>query len=135
MIIYEFTAKTVRVQGRETSVPVQMELTYDAETDPLAVAMTMSAPGDDPVTWKFARDLLVMASNSRAPVGLGDIRFRAHTTILYLCLNNGQADGHADLALPLDKVRGFLADTAEEAALPGQAIAEATEAFLAEVLG
>ncbi|MEU2155497.1 SsgA family sporulation/cell division regulator [Streptomyces sp. NPDC019396] len=57
--------------SEELSFRIPVELRYDTE-DPYAVRMTFHLPGDAPVTWAFARDLL--RDGIGAPSGDGDVR-------------------------------------------------------------
>lgn len=48
-------------------------LTYNPDTDPVAVSLTFLNPDpDEQVTWRFARDLL--RAGLYAPTGVGDVR-------------------------------------------------------------
>ncbi|MFD5425378.1 SsgA family sporulation/cell division regulator [Streptomyces sp. NPDC127084] len=57
--------------SEELSFRIPVELRYDTE-DPYAVRMTFHLPGDAPVTWAFARELLLEGIG--APSGDGDVR-------------------------------------------------------------
>ncbi|WP_338677841.1 SsgA family sporulation/cell division regulator [Streptomyces sp. SCSIO 30461] len=57
--------------SEELSFRIPVELRYDTE-DPYAVRMTFHLPGDAPVTWAFARELLL--DGMGAPSGEGDVR-------------------------------------------------------------
>ncbi|WP_165985932.1 SsgA family sporulation/cell division regulator [Streptomyces sp. YIM 98790] len=54
-------------------LPVAVELSYTS-TDPYAVRMTFPqpGPGDQPITWCFARELLIDGLSARS--GMGDVR-------------------------------------------------------------
>ncbi|MFC5642953.1 MULTISPECIES: SsgA family sporulation/cell division regulator [Kitasatospora] len=58
------------VVSDELSFRILVDLEYDAE-DPYAVAFTFHLPGDAPVTWVFARELLV--DGISRPTGEGDV--------------------------------------------------------------
>ena len=58
------------VAGDELSVRIAVDLGYDTE-DPYAVRFTFHLPGDTPVTWYFARELLV--DGISRPAGEGDV--------------------------------------------------------------
>lgn len=143
MIARKFEAKVFRSDDEVVDVPVLIELAYDADNDPLAVAMTISSPYDmdDEVTWTFGRDLLKRGCSSIMKVGDGDVRFRTigkrwPDSGLVICLKN--AFGHADLGLPHHEVTEFLRDTAEQAAsfeATGGCMSDRIDDFLKEVLG
>ncbi|WP_069813666.1 SsgA family sporulation/cell division regulator [Streptomyces sp. TP-A0874] len=57
--------------SEELSFRIPVELEYDP-LDPYAVRLTFHLPGDTPVTWSFARDLLL--DGLCAPTGDGDVR-------------------------------------------------------------
>lgn len=138
IVTYNFTGRVVRSGGKDCDVPVEVELNYDAQNDPLAVEMILSDDEMDyPVTWIFARDLLVRATNHPFPVGSGDIRFRSEQKgdKLFACIRNPQVGEHADLAFPASTVRAFLAATTEGAAQCLTTLDSAVDAFIAEVLG
>ena len=139
MINYNFTGHVIRTGQESCHVEIQVELNYDAENDPLAVEMVLSDDEmDHPVTWHFARDLLVRATNSPFSTGSGDVRFRTDNNgadLLYVCIRNPQTVEHADLAFPASTVRAFLAATTEEAAQCLATLDSAVDAFIAEVLG
>ncbi|KAF4406033.1 MULTISPECIES: SsgA family sporulation/cell division regulator [Streptomyces] len=56
--------------SEELSFRIPVELEYDP-VDPYAVRFTFHLPGDTPVTWAFARDLLL--DGLSAPTGDGDV--------------------------------------------------------------
>ncbi len=57
--------------SEELSFRIPVELYYEA-TDPYAVRLTFHLPGDAPVTWAFARELLI--DGVGRPCGEGDVR-------------------------------------------------------------
>ncbi|MFF3765934.1 SsgA family sporulation/cell division regulator [Streptomyces sp. NPDC001922] len=57
----------------ELSFRIPVELRYEV-ADPYAVRLTFHLPGDAPVTWAFARELL--HDGLVAPVGDGDVHIR-----------------------------------------------------------
>ncbi|MER5867700.1 SsgA family sporulation/cell division regulator [Kitasatospora sp. NPDC002040] len=61
--------------GSGLRLRVRTELRYRAD-DPLAVRLTFHLPGDQPVNWTIARDLLL--DGMGAPAGEGDVHVRPH---------------------------------------------------------
>ncbi|MFJ5922782.1 SsgA family sporulation/cell division regulator [Kitasatospora sp. NPDC092948] len=61
------------VVSSELSFRIVVDLDYDGD-DPFAVRFTFRLPGDEPVTWVFARDLLV--DGLSRPSGEGDVHLR-----------------------------------------------------------
>ncbi|MEU6538891.1 SsgA family sporulation/cell division regulator [Streptomyces sp. NPDC047000] len=57
--------------SEELSFRIPVELRYET-CDPYAVRLTFHLPGDAPVTWTFARELMV--DGIGAPTGDGDVR-------------------------------------------------------------
>jgi hypothetical protein len=112
MIISELVGD---LRGRRP-VQVLVELAYDADEDPLAVRMTFKAPNEEDVVWLIGRDLLRDGAFGGGVAGHGDVRFRVDVSddALVVCLRSHE--GHAHVALPLEGVRDFVQDTAEEAA-------------------
>ncbi|MDR3035737.1 MAG: SsgA family sporulation/cell division regulator [Kitasatospora sp.] len=58
------------VVSSELSFRIPVDLDYDG-SDPFAVRLTFHLPGDEPVTWVFARELLV--DGTGRPTGEGDV--------------------------------------------------------------
>ena len=115
MIGHAFRGKVIRTGGTRVDLPIDVELFYDPERDPLAVRMVLDSGGESEVEWFFARDLLVGAHESTHSVGDGDIRFQMVGVIwphsgLSVCLRN--PTGHADLLLPHYDVKAFLDESA-----------------------
>ncbi|MGP3999994.1 SsgA family sporulation/cell division regulator [Streptomyces sp. 8N706] len=59
--------------SEELSFRIPVELRYEV-ADPYAVRLTFHLPGDAPVTWAFARELLL--DGLTAPTGDGDVHIR-----------------------------------------------------------
>jgi hypothetical protein len=57
--------------SKELSFRIPVELSYDSG-DPYAVEITFHLPGDAPVSWAFARELLL--DGLSGPSGEGDVR-------------------------------------------------------------
>ncbi|MFH8368003.1 SsgA family sporulation/cell division regulator [Streptomyces sp. NPDC018031] len=58
------------VVSQDLSFRIPVELAYDSN-DPYAVEITFHLPGDAPVTWAFARELLL--DGLSGPAGEGDV--------------------------------------------------------------
>jgi len=145
MVTRELNAFLIRTAGVDVVIPLKVELKYNPDTDPLAVEMVIhqsdstagiNEKGEEsaePIGWYFGRDLLVAAVATKQPTGVGDVRFRAGmNNCLFLCLRNPYA--HADFKLPLDEVKEFLDDTADDAQNLDSLHLDLAE-FLDEVLG
>jgi hypothetical protein len=107
MITAVFPAIVLKSGSERVSIPVEITLTYDHDTDPFAVQMIISADGEGDVVWHFDRELLLRAISSYDTTGQGDVKFRfVLPNQLLLCLRN--PTGHADLGLPRARVAAFL---------------------------
>lgn len=113
MITRQFNAVVKRVGQTDVSLPVQVRLSYNSIADPLVVRASFHAPGEEPVEWDFARDLLSAGSRSLTPYGAGDVRFRLYPAyrVILMCLRS--PEGHCDIALPAWEVHAFLDATRE----------------------
>jgi hypothetical protein len=95
------------VLSPERSVPVPARLSYGLH-DPYAVHITFHLGSDSPVTWVFARDLLM--EGTFRPCGQGDVRIwpsRAGRRSL-LCMALSSPTGDALLEAPLPAVAAWL---------------------------
>jgi hypothetical protein len=135
MISYVTLGKLVRAaHGARCNEDLLLDFRYDQEVDPFAVEMIVQADFlEHPITWRFARELFVQATNTTTPVGLGDVRLRVAGDRVVMRLES--PDGMAEMTIPVESVRGFLAETTEEAAMPQQAVEKAIDSFLKEMLG
>jgi hypothetical protein len=93
----------------EDEQPRQVHVTFGFDAaDPIAVTLTIGAPGAMPIVWHFARQLL--ADGTRRPVGLGDVRVRPivlrGAPALALCLSS--PTGTAEFEMPARDVAAFL---------------------------
>lgn len=125
MITREFQAKLVRTGGVNVNIQLTVTLSYDPDTDPLAVQAIISAPGENDVVWHFSRELLERSVSNRQPTGRGDVKFRylgPSEGGLLMCLKN--PTGHADMRLPQALVLAFLDET-RDAAIRGEAFIDA----------
>ncbi len=94
------------------TLPVRASLRYDA-TDPYAVHVLFhpEAAGGEPVSWSFARDLLVAGLDE--PSGMGDVRVWPWATprgdVIALALSS--PDGNALFEVPRTVLVRFLRRT------------------------
>ncbi|MEV7178528.1 SsgA family sporulation/cell division regulator [Kitasatospora sp. NPDC093679] len=95
------------VLSPERSVPVPARLSYGSH-DPLAVHVTFHLDTGNPVTWVFARELLV--EGTFRPCGQGDVRIwpKRSGRRGVLCLALSSPAGDALLEAPLAPVAGWL---------------------------
>lgn len=138
MITYDFTGHVIRSDNEDCNVPIQVELNYDDERNPLAVQIILTDSHlERPVIWTVARDLFIQATNTSFPAGRGDVRLRACEAerCLYVRLRNEKIEQQVDIAFPLGHVRDFLAETTEAAAQSRPVIDAAIDRAIAEVLG
>lgn len=93
-------------QPGEVTIAVDTELRY-LTRDPFAVRVIFTLPGNPPVEWVFARDLLV--TGLHAPSGVGDVQvFPAREG---LRIDLASPAGAAELLADLDEVASFVAET------------------------
>lgn len=89
---------------------MRVSLRYDS-ADPYAVHLLFPAPspGEAPVAWSFARDLLVTGLAERA--GMGDVRLWPYTSGAgpHIALVLSSPDGCACFEVPRDVLVKFLA--------------------------
>jgi hypothetical protein len=101
----------LKVADRKVHIPLDVTLSFDEDYDPLAVQMIIEKEEDDDVVWMLSYELLARGALSIEAQGDGDVKVKASGTgALLVCLNN--REGHADLALPLDRVIGFMDEAA-----------------------
>lgn len=134
MIIRKFEARVKKTMGQVVDVPIQIELAYDEENDPLSVQMILTAPDEEDVVWLFSRDLLHRGVNAFTPVGDGDIRFRYLGAIYaqtMVCLRN--ATGHADITLPHKEVAAFVESTIAAVPMGGEELDGHIDELLEEI--
>jgi hypothetical protein len=127
-----FPAIVLKSGDQPVAIPVQVTLAYDAEYDPFAVQMIVSAEGEPDAVWYFDRELLLRGANSFTPVGSGDVRFRYDGRQLLLCLR--KVNGHADLGLPHVPVLAFLQETAAEIPVGEECTVERIDDLIEEIL-
>lgn len=97
------------VAAGELSLRIAVDLGYDPE-DPYAVRFTFHLPGDTPVTWYFARELLVEGIGR--PAGEGDVHLHpVGEEMAEVCIVLRSPDGDATLRSPAAPLVAFLART------------------------
>ncbi|AUG77475.1 SsgA family sporulation/cell division regulator [Kitasatospora sp. NPDC002227] len=109
------------VLSPERSVPVPARLSYGIH-DPFAVHITFHLDSGTPVTWVFARELLV--EGTFRPCGQGDVRIwptRSGRNSV-LCLALSSPGGDALLEAPLPAVASWL-ERAHRLVPPGAELA------------
>ncbi|MFJ7245707.1 SsgA family sporulation/cell division regulator [Kitasatospora sp. NPDC098652] len=120
------------VVSPELSFPIVVDLGYEAG-DPYAVRFTFHLPGDAPVTWVFARELLL--DGLGGPSGEGDVRIgplggEPAEVSIALCSPNGHAVLHARAAA----LAAFLARADRLVPVGRESIGKELDAELADIL-
>lgn len=124
----------LKTGGQLVSIPVQVEMAYDEEHDPLAIQMIFKVEGEEEKCWIMARELIMYGSTSRMPYGTGDIRFRSdpeHNRVL-VCLRTPQ--GHADVGLNREQLIDFLNRTQAVCKLGDEPIDDLIDDAIEELL-
>ncbi|MFJ9460641.1 SsgA family sporulation/cell division regulator [Kitasatospora sp. NPDC101447] len=120
------------VVSHELSVRVPVDAVYEAG-DPYAVRLAFHLPGDAPVTWFFARELLL--DGITGPAGEGDVHIHpvdeASTEVRILLRSPA---GDAVLRAPSAPLLGFLAGTARLVPVGQELIGRELDAKLAAIL-
>lgn len=134
MIISEFPAKVLRVNGTPRDLDVQVTLTYDEEDEPFAIRAIFEEEGAEDVIWIWGRELMINGASSYFPVGHDGVKFqyKGHDSLI-MCLSSPQ--GHTDVQLPQGLVLDFLNETTAAVPLGEETIDSELDTFLAEVLG
>ncbi|ABD12772.1 hypothetical protein ThrDRAFT_02900 [Frankia casuarinae] len=106
VVARDLSVDYVTEEGEREAIPGTLR--YDP-ADPFAVELILR-PGEEAITWIFARALL--AEGIEVPAGTGDVRIRPTRskgqTVITVSLSS--PSGHADLELAKSKVTAFLAD-------------------------
>lgn len=137
MIEARFKGKLLTSGQQMTNKPVDVELFYDDENDPLTVQMVLTVVDEDEVCWVVSRELLLRGVASLTPLGDGDVRVRGEAALdtVIVCLRSPQ--GHADIWYPHGRVVSFLNRTMDACRFGGTAeeetVAGHLDAFLAEL--
>jgi hypothetical protein len=98
-----FANVPMRLAAGSGDVPVSAELQYSTR-DPYAVRATFCRKGYSPVTWTFARDLLLVGVSR--PAGLGDVQVFPDESAVILHLSS--PEGTARLAASTTQLRQFV---------------------------
>jgi hypothetical protein len=97
------------VVSNELSFRIVVDVEYDV-TDPYAVRFTFHLPGDEPVTWVFARELLVEGISR--PAGEGDVHIHpVDEDSAEVCVALRSPEGDALLRTSAPPLIAFLART------------------------
>ncbi|WP_316522126.1 SsgA family sporulation/cell division regulator [Kitasatospora brasiliensis] len=97
------------VVSHELSFRLLVDLGYEAD-DPYAVRLTFHLPGDAPVTWYFARELLL--DGISGPTGEGDVHVRpVGEELSEVCIVLRSPDGDAVLRASSAPLIAFLSRT------------------------
>lgn len=135
MISKQFKATLTKSNGEAMELALNITLSYDEDFDPFAVQMIVSyegAEGSQDAVWWLDRGLMIRClATPGVIVGFGDFRLRLQPGMIKVCLKNDT--GHADLRLPVDPVKTFLAKTELALPLGAECVDEQIDDFLAEV--
>lgn len=95
--------------SQELSFRIVVDLDYDP-VDPFAVRCTFHLPGDEPVVWVFARELLL--DGISRPTGEGDVHIHpVGEELSEVCVVLHSPDGDARLRAAAPPLIAFLART------------------------
>ncbi|WP_406201158.1 SsgA family sporulation/cell division regulator [Kitasatospora sp. NBC_01560] len=120
------------VVSPELSFRVVVELGYDP-ADPYAVRFTFHLPGDDPVTWVFARELLL--DGIGRPSGEGDVHIRpVGGELTEVCIVLHSPAGEALLRASAPPLIAFLARTDRLVPMGQELTGGELDAQLADIL-
>ncbi|MEU9043204.1 MULTISPECIES: SsgA family sporulation/cell division regulator [unclassified Kitasatospora] len=120
------------VVSHELSVRIPAEVTYRAD-DPYAVRFAFHLPGDAPVTWFFARELLL--DGIGGPAGEGDVHVHpvgGEFSEVRIVLSSPH--GEAVLRTPSAPLTAFLARTDRLVPMGQELTGRELDAELAEIL-
>ncbi|MFG3051088.1 SsgA family sporulation/cell division regulator [Kitasatospora sp. NPDC048239] len=121
------------VVSNELSFRIVVDLEYDA-ADPYAVRFTFHLPGDEPVTWVFARELLL--DGISRPSGEGDVHIHpVGGELSDVCIVLHSPGGDALLKASAPPLIAFLARTDRLVAMGQELTGGELEAKLADILG
>ncbi|KJK55987.1 SsgA family sporulation/cell division regulator [Saccharothrix sp. ST-888] len=97
------------VVSNELSFRIVVDLEYDP-VDPYAIRLTFHLPGDAPVTWVFARELLL--DGISGPAGEGDVHIHpVGEELSEVCIMLRSPEGDALLRASSPPLIAFLAGT------------------------
>lgn len=134
MIQETITGTVLKTGNQRVRIPVEVEMAFDEENDPLAVQMIFKADGEDETCWVMGRELIMRGSCSALPHGMGDVKFRAEPDLdrVLVCLSS--PGGHADVALNRTELIGFLNQTQAVCKLGDEPIEALMDQELKELL-
>ncbi len=122
----------MRMITAAATTPVATTLAYCIE-EPYAVTLVFQCRGTRPITWVFARDLLVAGLTTAT--GDGDVRIwpaeRGDPVFFELC----SPTGHAVFAADRKSIRRFLAETEKLVPRGGEPAVMSMDYHLAALLG
>ncbi|MEV7783036.1 SsgA family sporulation/cell division regulator [Kitasatospora sp. NPDC088351] len=120
------------VASNELSFRIVVDLAYDP-IDPYAVRFTFHLPGDEPVTWVFARELLL--DGISRPAGEGDVHIHPVSGELSeVCIVLHSPDGDALLRASAAPLIAFLARTDRLVPMGQEITGGELDAELADIL-
>ncbi|MET9396222.1 SsgA family sporulation/cell division regulator [Kitasatospora sp. NPDC002965] len=120
------------VVSHELSFRIVVDLAYDP-VDPYAVRFTFHLPGDEPVTWVFARELLL--DGIGRPAGEGDVHIHpAGGELAEVCIVLHSPEGAAVLRSPAPPLVAFLTRTDRLVPMGQEVTAGELDAQLALIL-
>ena len=134
MIQHTVPGTILKVGDQHVRMPVQVEMAFDEENDPLAIQMIFKVEDEDEVCWVMGRELVMRGATSMIPYGTGDVRFRAepHLDRVLVCLRS--PGGHADIALNRADLIDFLNRTQSVCKLGDEPIDDLIDQELKELL-
>ncbi len=120
------------VVSSELSFRIVVDLEYDP-SDPYAVRLTFHLPGDTPVTWVFARELLL--DGVSRPTGEGDVHVHpVGGELSDVCILLRSPDGDALLRAAAPPLIAFLTRADRVVPMGEELAVGALDAQLAEIL-
>ncbi|MFE6054699.1 SsgA family sporulation/cell division regulator [Kitasatospora sp. NPDC056446] len=120
------------VVSHELSFRIPVDLAYEAG-DPYAVRFTFNLPGDAPVTWFFARELLL--DGISGPAGEGDVHIHpVGEELSEVCIVLRSPDGAAVLRASSAPLIAFLARTDRVVPMGQELAGQELDAKLADIL-
>ncbi|MFJ2862874.1 SsgA family sporulation/cell division regulator [Kitasatospora sp. NPDC087314] len=120
------------VVSHELSFRIVVDLEYDPG-DPYALRFTFHLPGDEPVTWVFARELLL--DGFSRPSGEGDVHIHpVGGELAEVCVVLHSPDGDALLRAPVPPLIAFLTRTDRLVPMGQEITGRELDAQLADIL-
>ncbi|MER8099604.1 SsgA family sporulation/cell division regulator [Kitasatospora sp. NPDC094016] len=120
------------VVSHELSFRIVVDLEYEPD-DPYAVRFTFHLPGDEPVTWVFARELLL--DGISRPSGEGDVHIHpVGEELTEVCIVLHSPEGDALLRASAPPLVAFLARTDRLVPMGQEITGRELDAELADIL-